>query len=239
MFKLGPLRLNLSKAGVGLSVGVTGGRVGIRGSDGRLYLHAGREGLYYRKTLAPDDPSSADAVEKIATRIEKLLDETASRWIPALQTMAGDGASDSEKQAASAEFEAVTNEIVETLKSDGLPLEIDGDLTKAVSLMHADLVLAGAFPQHYSEWSTALDDQLDKAQQVVIGALGPELLSKAADSLRDGRPLPEVVADLQRGILPELQRRNLLIEDNPVYSMRIGGLVSDTVIDGLLRFTTG
>jgi hypothetical protein len=48
-FRIGPLRLNLSRSGIGLSAGVRGARVGVgpRGS----YLHAGREGIYYRKTL--------------------------------------------------------------------------------------------------------------------------------------------------------------------------------------------
>jgi hypothetical protein len=46
-FKTGPVRLNLSKGGLGLSAGVTGARVGInrRGT----YVHGGRHGLYYRK----------------------------------------------------------------------------------------------------------------------------------------------------------------------------------------------
>lgn len=57
--RVGPLRFNLSKSGVGLSVGVTGMRFGV-GPRGR-YVHAGRHGVYYRKTLpsagrrAPED----------------------------------------------------------------------------------------------------------------------------------------------------------------------------------------
>ena len=47
---LGPIRFNLSKSGIGTSVGVTGFRVGIR-PNGKSYLHAGRYGLYYRKEL--------------------------------------------------------------------------------------------------------------------------------------------------------------------------------------------
>ena len=47
---LGPIRFNLSKSGVGTSVGVTGFRVGIR-PNGKSYLHAGRHGLYYREEL--------------------------------------------------------------------------------------------------------------------------------------------------------------------------------------------
>ena len=46
-FKAGPLRLNLSKSGLGLSGGVTGARVGVNSRG--LYLHGGRHGLYYRK----------------------------------------------------------------------------------------------------------------------------------------------------------------------------------------------
>jgi len=49
-FGLGPLRLNLSKSGFGLSAGVTGARFGVS-SSGRAYVHAGRGGLYYRKYL--------------------------------------------------------------------------------------------------------------------------------------------------------------------------------------------
>jgi hypothetical protein len=47
--RFGPFRLNLSKSGIGLSVGVTGLRVGI-GPRG-AYLHAGRDGVYYRRSL--------------------------------------------------------------------------------------------------------------------------------------------------------------------------------------------
>lgn len=45
----GPLRVNLSKSGLGTSVGIRGFRVGT-GPRGR-YLNAGRGGLYYRKSL--------------------------------------------------------------------------------------------------------------------------------------------------------------------------------------------
>jgi hypothetical protein len=43
------LRLNLSKSGLGFSVGVKGARVGIN-SQGKAYTHVGRHGLYHRKT---------------------------------------------------------------------------------------------------------------------------------------------------------------------------------------------
>jgi hypothetical protein len=51
-FSFGPLRLNLSRSGLGASFGVTGARIGIKPS-GSTYLHVGRAGLYYRQTLTP------------------------------------------------------------------------------------------------------------------------------------------------------------------------------------------
>ena len=55
-FKTGPVRLNLSKGGLGLSAGITGARIGInkRGT----YVHGGRHGLYYRKYLKQGNQSS-------------------------------------------------------------------------------------------------------------------------------------------------------------------------------------
>jgi hypothetical protein len=60
----GPFRFNLSKSGVGVSVGVKGLRIGT-GPRGH-YVHAGRGGLYYRASLggtransAPQHPSSS------------------------------------------------------------------------------------------------------------------------------------------------------------------------------------
>lgn len=49
-FGFGPIRLNLSKSGLGASVGVKGARVGIT-SRGRAYIHAGRGGVYVREYL--------------------------------------------------------------------------------------------------------------------------------------------------------------------------------------------
>jgi hypothetical protein len=49
--KLGPIRFNLSKSGVGASTGIPGFRVGVR-PNGQSYIHAGRHGIYYRKNLS-------------------------------------------------------------------------------------------------------------------------------------------------------------------------------------------
>jgi len=54
----GPFRFNLSKSGVGVSVGVPGFRVGT-GPRGN-YVHMGRGGVYYRTTLnGPTAPATA------------------------------------------------------------------------------------------------------------------------------------------------------------------------------------
>lgn len=47
---VGPFRFNLSKSGIGVSTGIPGLRIGT-GPRG-TYIHAGKGGLYYRKTLS-------------------------------------------------------------------------------------------------------------------------------------------------------------------------------------------
>ena len=49
--RVGPLRFNLSKSGVGVSAGIKGLRLGT-GPRGN-YVHMGRGGLYFRKSLNP------------------------------------------------------------------------------------------------------------------------------------------------------------------------------------------
>lgn len=49
--KLGPLRLTVSKSGLGVSVGGKAGRIGI-GASGRTTLSAGVAGLRYQKVLS-------------------------------------------------------------------------------------------------------------------------------------------------------------------------------------------
>ena len=70
--KLGPLRFNLSKSGVGTSVGVKGLRFGS-GPKGQ-YIHAGRGGLYFRQSLKsretiplPGETARPDEVEEAAS----------------------------------------------------------------------------------------------------------------------------------------------------------------------------
>ena len=48
--RVGPLRLNLSKRGVGASVGVKGLRAGVDAS-GKPYVAGGRGGIYFRERI--------------------------------------------------------------------------------------------------------------------------------------------------------------------------------------------
>lgn len=54
--RVGPLRFNLSKSGVGVSAGIKGFRVGT-GPRGN-YVHMGRSGIYYRATIPSSSPAS-------------------------------------------------------------------------------------------------------------------------------------------------------------------------------------
>jgi hypothetical protein len=58
---VGPFRFNLSKSGIGVSAGIKGFRVGS-GPHGN-YVHMGRGGFYFRKTLSPGHPSSSQPTE--------------------------------------------------------------------------------------------------------------------------------------------------------------------------------
>jgi hypothetical protein len=50
-FRAGPIRLNLSRRGLGASIGVKGARLGIS-SAGRAYVAGGAAGVYFRSNLA-------------------------------------------------------------------------------------------------------------------------------------------------------------------------------------------
>lgn len=53
-FRLGQLRLNLSKRGLGASIGVKGLRAGVDAS-GKPYVTGGREGIYFRERIPTGD----------------------------------------------------------------------------------------------------------------------------------------------------------------------------------------
>lgn len=68
--KVGPLRFNLSKSGVGISAGVKGFRLGT-GPRGN-YVHMGLGGLYYRSTLAPKASGESNFPQVVASDAPKI-----------------------------------------------------------------------------------------------------------------------------------------------------------------------
>jgi hypothetical protein len=60
--RVGPLRFNLSRSGIGVSAGIKGLRLGS-GPRGN-YVHMGRGGLYFRKSLGPVNPTPAVPAEQ-------------------------------------------------------------------------------------------------------------------------------------------------------------------------------
>ena len=52
-FNFGLFRINLSKSGIGISLGIPGFRVGIR-PTGSAYLHSGKYGIQYRKEFGKE-----------------------------------------------------------------------------------------------------------------------------------------------------------------------------------------
>jgi hypothetical protein len=66
--RMGPVRFNLSKSGVGVSVGVKGARIGIN-PKGRAYVHAGRGGFYFRETLSPPPSQRRDGPTQPSPRV--------------------------------------------------------------------------------------------------------------------------------------------------------------------------
>lgn len=68
--RLGPLRLNLSKRGIGASVGVKGLRAGVDAS-GKPYVAGGRGGVYFRERIrgAETEPTEPGDSRRASTRL--------------------------------------------------------------------------------------------------------------------------------------------------------------------------
>ncbi|HUT55035.1 MAG TPA: DUF4236 domain-containing protein, partial [bacterium] len=74
--KIGPVRFNLSKGGVGVSVGAPGLRLGMNAA-GTPYVHAGRHGLYYRRSLKLPRPPHSSVPPAAANKITRLAEAQA------------------------------------------------------------------------------------------------------------------------------------------------------------------
>ncbi len=97
-----------------------------------------------------------------------------------------------------------------------------------------------AFPEQYEAWDAACDDLLSRATAAakrIVRKHEGEMLMK----LRNRHPLIEVINDLGEKtimphlIMPHLKTAGLVLEDNPVYAMRLGSAVSNAILGDLLR----
>ena len=77
--RLGPLRINLSQHGVGLSVGVTGAGFGMDAS-GHPYVHAGRHEHYSRALLPETVADSGRALARSAGAAERAAATSRDAW---------------------------------------------------------------------------------------------------------------------------------------------------------------
>ena len=94
-FGFGPLRLNLSKSGLGASIGVRGARIGV-GPRGN-YVRLGRGGVYYQKYFSTANPTPAsspnsvlpEAIEPgtpvLSADVAQLHDTTSERLLQEIQ----------------------------------------------------------------------------------------------------------------------------------------------------------
>lgn len=81
--RVGPVRFNLSKSGVGVSAGVRGLRLGT-GPRGN-YVHMGAHGLYYRATLPATSATSPSGPRVVPVPEPNQLTEIESATVSAMQ----------------------------------------------------------------------------------------------------------------------------------------------------------
>src|SRR5580693_5083745 len=92
----GPVRLNLSKSGVGASVGVKGARVTMT-PRGTTYITVGSHGFYYREAVSqgsgtypgpppspPADPGTPPADDIVTADVSDLVDSSSEALIARL-----------------------------------------------------------------------------------------------------------------------------------------------------------
>lgn len=80
-FSSGPIRLNLSKGGLGFSFGVKGARLGVN-SRGQAYVHGGRHGVYYRKNLTRGSSNNRSQSNSGSSSTLRIFEDTGVTYSP-------------------------------------------------------------------------------------------------------------------------------------------------------------
>jgi hypothetical protein len=81
--KAGPIRVNLSKSGIGTSMGPPGARIGVN-ANGNSYVRGGKSGVYFRQRISQSPVSSTTSVRSMVNMYIKAL-ETRNNLIPILE----------------------------------------------------------------------------------------------------------------------------------------------------------
>lgn len=174
--KVGPLRFNLSKSGVGVSAGIKGLRLGT-GPRGN-YVHMGRGGLYFRKSL--NSPGGRAAARPRTPQRLPGLGEPSGPEVPLgtagpLQDVES-GSVQEMVDASSAELLREVNEKRRKVRllPGAVALSIIGTLMLLAGGMPTWLVvLAGALAVGFC-WLASMKDELRKTT-VILYDLEPEV----------------------------------------------------------------
>lgn len=183
--RVGPLRFNLSKSGVGVSAGIKGLRLGT-GPRGN-YVHMGRGGLYFRKSLNPPGGragAGSDTAPPVPPPDEPSGHEVPSGTVGSLR----DVESGSVEQMVDASSTELLREMNEKrgkvrLLPGTIALSIAGALLLlAVGIPTWLVVLFGALAVGIC-WLASMKDELRKTT-VILYELEPEVAA-AYSSLHD------------------------------------------------------
>ncbi len=227
--KVGPIRVNLSKSGVGVSAGVKGARIGVR-PDGATYVHVGRGGIYYRKLFSGiiDD----DVEAKIAKKVRSLLNSNRSAWFDSFATLNSESASLPVRERCASELGEFLDRINRRLVTAGFPVFTDPKLKSIANMVAKDFMLQITFPDDYAAWSPENEVVLEHAIDLAIGIIKKKrtLLGDFHNqSLADAVDVQSAFA--MKHILPAVNAKHLFV-DNKVFDCRFISAVSHEMLYG-------
>src|SRR5262245_41997226 len=166
--KVGPVRFNLSKSGVGVSTGIRGLRVGS-GPRGN-YIHMGRHGLYYRAALG-----GSQEVQPSTSPTDPPEPVGAFGGLSEIDSLPAASMTDSSAAELLAEFQKKGQ------SARWFPMVLfAGAVTTVVSVMAGPLVLLVAPVAIVATWWSRMRDELAKTV-VLMYTLESEAESKFQD----------------------------------------------------------
>lgn len=228
--KVGPIRINLSKSGVGVSAGVKGARIGVR-SDGAAYVHAGRGGIYYRKLFSGIADDNVET--KIAKKVRSLLNSNRSAWFDSFATLNDESVTQSVRERCASELGEFLNRINRRLVTAGYPVFTDPKLKSIVNMVAKDFMLKITFPDDYVAWSPENEAVLEQAID-----LASDIIKKKRTLLGDfhNQALADAVdvqsAFAMKHIVPAVNAKHLFVDNSKVFDCRFISAISHEMLYG-------